>query len=346
MRVAPPALEMTAVENRSGSTASQDSGVGGQRDTSPKREQSNVAIYASIGANVAIAITKLIAAGVSGSSAMVAEGIHSLVDASDGTLLLVGRRRSQRPPDPAHPFGHGKELYFWTLIVAVIFFAVGGGVSIYEGILHLIDPEPPRSPLLSYVVLGIAAVFDGASFIIALRTLRREEPDRGLVEIVRRGKDPSTFTVVLEDIADLTGLALAFLGVWLGHRLANPYLDGVASVGVGLVLAAVALVLVGQSRKLLVGERASEDVLQAVRDAAHDGMIDFAECPLSMQLGPNAVLVGVTAQFASHLSADDVAAAIQRFEDRLRKARPDVKYICVEPIPRQAQRSQPSPIAR
>jgi len=278
---------------------------------------------------------------------MVAEGLHSLVDASDGTLLLVGRRRSRRPPDAAHPFGHGKELYFWTLIVAVIFFAVGGGVSIYEGILHLINPEPLRDPLLSYVVLGIAALFDGSSFIIALRALRQEEPDRRLVEVVRRGKDPSSFTVVLEDIADLAGLALAFLGVWLGHRLANAYFDGVASIGVGLVLAAVALVLVGQSRKLLVGERASEEVLQAVRDAADDdGMIEFAECPLSMQLGPNELLLGVTARFAPDISADDVATAIQRFEDRLRKARPDVKYICVEPVPKQAQLSSPTPIAR
>jgi len=196
-------------------------------------------------------------------------------------------------------------------------------------------------------VLGIAALFDGTSFIIALRALRQEEPDRGLVEVVRRGKDPSTFTVVLEDIADLAGLALAFLGVWLAPRLANPYFDGVASIGVGLVLAAVALVLVGQSRKLLVGERASEEALQAVRDAADDdGMIEFAECPLSMQLGPNEVLLGVTARFAPDISADEVATAIQRFEDRLRKARPDVKYICVEPVPKQAQLSSPTPIAR
>ena len=345
MPVALSELDMTAVEDRLGSSDRQESGEDGKRDESPRREQSNVAIYVSIGANVAIAIIKLVAAGVSGSSAMVAEGLHSLVDASDGTLLLVGRRRSQRPADAGHPFGHGKELYFWTLIVAVIFFAVGGGVSIYEGILHLVHPEPLRNPMLSYVVLGIAALFDGASFIIALQALRREEPDQSLVKIVRHGKDPSTFTVVLEDIADLTGLALAFLGVWLGHRLANPYLDGVASIGVGLVLATVALVLVGQSRKLLVGERASEDVLQAVREAADDGMIEFAECPLSMQLGPDEVLLGVTAQFAPNLSGDDVAAAIQRFEDRLQKARPEVKYICVEPIPRQP-RSQPSPIAR
>ena len=327
---------MTALEERSATDRDRSDGS----STAPKREQSNVAIYASIAANVAIATTKLIAAGISGSSAMVAEGLHSLVDACDGTLLLVGRRRSQRPPDPGHPFGHGKELYFWTLIVAVIFFAVGGGVSVYEGILHLMHPEALRDPTLSYIVLGVAATFDGASFIVALRTLRREEPGRSLADVVRHGKDPASFTVVLEDIADLTGVALAFLGVWLGHRLANPYFDGVASIGVGLVMAAVALVLVAQSRKLLVGERASQDVLQAVQDAADDErIIELAECPLSMQLGPNEVLLGVTARFAPHSSADDVALAIHRFEDRLRRARPDVKYICVEPIPA----NEPSP---
>jgi len=265
---------------------------------------------------------------------MVAEGVHSLVDASDGTLLLVGRVRSRRPPDEAHPFGHGKELYFWSLIVAMMFFAVGGGVSVYEGILHLLHPEPLRDPTLNYIVLAIAALFDGSSFIVALRTLHREEPGRSLKHVLRYGKDPSSSTVVLEDMADLTGLAIAFLGVWLGHRLTNPSLDGVASIGVGLVLATVALVLVAQTRRLLVGERASEAVLRAVQDAAKDEpLIDFATCPLSMQLGPNEVLLGITARFAGDQSADDVARTIQRFEDRVRKARPDVKYICIEPVP-------------
>ena len=298
-------------------------------------KESNFAIYASIAANCAIATTKLIAAALSGSSAMVAEGLHSLVDACDGTLLLVGRRRSRRPPDDRHRFGHGKELYFWTLIVAVIFFAVGGGVSIYEGIRRLLNPEPLRDPTLSYIVLAIATVFDGTSLIIALRTLRREEPNRRLIEVIRSGKDPASFTVVLEDIADLTGLALAFVGVWLGHRLTNPYIDGAASIGIGLVLATVALILVTESRKLLIGERASDDVLQAVRDAVRDdGVMEFATCPLTMQLGPNEVLLGVTARFAPHLNADDVAEQIRQFEERVRSARPEVRYISVKPIPR------------
>jgi cation diffusion facilitator family transporter len=304
------------------------------RAAPPRREQSNIAIYASIGANVAIAATKLTAAALSGSSAMVAEGLHSLVDASDGTLLLVGRIRSRRPPDESHPFGHGLELYFWTLIVAMLFFAVGGWLSVYEGIMHLFHPEPLRDPTLSYIVLGVAALFDGSSFVVALRTLRREERGRTIRHILRHGKDPSSSTVVLEDFADLTGLAIAFLGVYLGHRLTNPLFDGAASIGVGLVLATVALGLVAQTRPLHVGARTIQAVVRAVRDAATgEPMIEFATCPLSMQLGPNEVLLGITARFDPDLSADDVARVIQRFEDRVRKARPDVKYICIEPVP-------------
>jgi divalent metal cation (Fe/Co/Zn/Cd) transporter len=222
----------------------------------------------------------------------------------------------------------------WTLIVAMMFFAVGGGVSVYEGIRHLLNPEPLRDPTMSYIVLGVSALFDGSSFVIALRTLRRESHGRRFLDVLRHGKDPSSSTVVLEDFADLTGLTLAFLGVWLGHRLTNPSIDGVASIGVGLVLAAVALILMAQTRTLLVGERTSPDVLRVVeRAAAEDGIIDFATCPLTMQLGPNEVLLGVSARFAPDLSADEVARAIQRFEDRVRKARPDVRYICIEPVP-------------
>jgi cation diffusion facilitator family transporter len=311
------------------------------------RQESNVAIYASIGANVVIAATKLIAAAMTGSSAMVAEGVHSFVDASDGTLLLVGRRRSRRPPDADHPFGHGKELYFWTLIVAIVFFAVGGGMSVYEGILHILHPEPIRDPTVNYVVLGISALFDGSSFIIALRTLRREAPGQSIWHVVRHGKDPSLFTLVLEDIADITGLALAFLGVWLGHRLANPYLDGAASILIGLLLAGVALVLVAQSRSLLVGSRASADVLRAVNEAAEaDPNIEFADCPLSMQLGPNEVLLGVRASFAPHLSRAEIGASIRGFEDRLRAARPEVRYLSVEPVRAEKPSSPPPVLAR
>jgi len=294
-------------------------------------EESNAAIYASIGANVVISATKFVAAAMTGSSAMVAEGLHSLVDAGDGTLLLVGRARSRRPADELHPFGHGKELYFWTLIVAMIFFAVGGGVSIYEGVVRLLHPGPLADPTVAYVVLGVATLFDGASFLVALRQVRRTAPGRSLAEVIRHGKDPSLYTVVLEDAADLAGIAFAFLGLWLGHRLQNPYLDAVATIAIGLVLAGVALVLMGQSRALLVGERAGDPVLDAVLAAAEgDGALRHVHRPLSMQLGPDQVLLAVSVVFAPHLSAREVAAAIVGFERRVRDRRPEVRHIYVE----------------
>jgi cation diffusion facilitator family transporter len=294
-------------------------------------KESKVAIYTSIVANVVIATTKLVTAALTGSSAMVAEGVHSLVDAGDGTLLLVGQARARRPPDELHPFGHGKELYFWALIVAMIFFAVGGGVSVYEGILHLLHPEPLRDPTTAYIVLGVAALFDGGSLVVGYRQVRKAVPNLSPVQVVRRGKDPSLFTVLLEDVADIAGLTIAFLGVWLGHALSNPYLDGVASIGVGLVLATVALVLMGQSRALLVGERASPEVLEAVEAAAgEDPALRGIARPLTMQLGPNEVLLALRAEFVPELSSREVAAAITRLERRIRSRCPEVRQIYVE----------------
>ena len=313
-------------------------------------KDSKPAIYASIGANVIIAITKLVTAALTGSSAMIAEGLHSLVDAGDGTLLLVGRARARRPADAQHPFGHGKELYFWTLIVAMIFFAVGGGVSVYEGVLHMMHPEPLRNPMPAYIVLAIAAVFDGGSLVIGWRTMREAAPGRTLFEVVHHGKDPSLFTVVLEDIADIVGIVIAFLGVWLGHRLGLPFLDGAASIAIGLVLAAVAVILASQSRGLLVGERAHDEAIAVVhRVAADDPAIRRVERPLTMQLGPDEVLLTLEIELRPDLTASEVAATIVRFEERVREQRPEVHHIFAEPIlgdgahPAPPDRSSPRP---
>jgi cation diffusion facilitator family transporter len=293
--------------------------------------ESNRAIYASIAANIVIAIAKFVGAALSGSSAMIAEGVHSLVDSSDGTLLLVGRWRSKQPPDDEHPFGHGKELYFWTLLVAIVFFAVGGGMSIYEGVLHLLHPEPLRDPTISYIVLGVATVFDGGSFIIALRELRASVPDKSIANVVRNGKDPSVFTVVLEDVADLTGLGIAFLSLWLEYRFNAPWIDGVGSIGIGLVLATVALILVTESKALLVGERAHQSIIEALQRAAkYNPGVRAVARPLSMQLGPHEVLLAVGMEFAPELSAADIAMAIDQLEARVRQEQPDVKHIYIE----------------
>lgn len=296
--------------------------------------ESRIAIYASIAANVVIAATKFTVAALSRSSAMLAEGVHSSVDACDGLLLLLGRSRSRRPPDEDHPFGHGKELYFWTLIVAVVFFGVGGGVSVYEGVLHILHPEPIGDPTWSYVVLGVATLFDGASFGVALRQFHKQTGARTLPEVwraMRASKDPSLFSVLCEDSADLAGIALAFLGVFLSHRFQVPALDGAASIGVGLVLATVAVFLMAQSRRLLIGEGADEAVRQSVRAvAAADPDVRTVRPPLTMQLGPESVLVGLLVRFDPSLSGDGVARAIRRLEDDIRAREPVVRHLFVE----------------
>src|SRR4051794_25529644 len=197
---------------------------------------SKAAVYAAIAGNLAIAVTKFIAAFVTGSSAMLSEGIHSVVDTGNGLLLLLGIRRSRKPPDPNHPFGHGKELYFWTLIVAILIFAVGGGMSLYEGLVHLRHPSELKDPTWNYLVLAVAAAVEGFAWSVAYRHLRKSGGRRNLWSAIRASKDPTTFTVLFEDSAALLGLLVAFLGVYLGHRLHNPYLDGAASVVIGVIL--------------------------------------------------------------------------------------------------------------
>lgn len=293
-------------------------------------EESPAAIYASIVANVAIAATKFVAATVTGSSAMLAEGVHSLVDTCDGALLLLGRRRSKRPPDAEHPFGYGRELYFWTLIVAILFFALGGGMSVYEGIQHIRNPGPMRSPVWNYVVLGAAALFDGSSFVVGYRQFRASAAGRGFWGAIREGKDPTLFTVVLEDAADMAGITFAFLGVFLGHVLHAPVLDGAASIAVGLVMATVAVVLMVQSKALLIGERADPRVVECIHAAAASMYDADVRRIRTMQLAPHLVLVTLDVTFAPALSRPEVLRAIGELETRIRAASPDRLLLYLE----------------
>lgn len=294
-------------------------------------KESKLPIYASIAANIAIAILKFIAASLSGSSAMVSEGVHSLVDSADGALLLVGRWRSSRPADESHPFGYGHELYFWSLLVAVLFFVLGGGISVYHGVLDLIHPEPLRDPTWNYVVLAGATLFDGTSFVIAWRAFRRTAEGRGFWTHLRGSKDPSQFAVVLEDGADLTGIALAFLGVFLGHELELPRLDGVASMCIGLVLAFVAVVLMRQTKALLLGESASPAVLERIHSVIDaDPNVIAADRLLTMHLGPHEILLTASVQLSNHLSEPEVARVIMRLENHVREEVPDVTHVCID----------------
>ncbi|HZK49272.1 MAG TPA: cation diffusion facilitator family transporter [Thermoleophilia bacterium] len=292
---------------------------------------SKKAITAAVLGNLAIAVTKFSAAAVTGSSAMLSEGIHSVVDTGNGLLLLHGIRRSRRPADAEHPFGHSQELYFWTLVVAVMIFAVGGGVSMYEGVIHIRHPQPLEDPFWNYVVLAFAMVFEGISFTVAWREFGRARAGRGVWRAVRDSKDPSLFTVVFEDSAAMMGLVLAFLGVLLGHLLENPYLDGAASVAIGAVLAAVAAVLAYESKGLLLGEAADPEVVGEVTAlAADDPAVVEVEHVLTMHLGPTDILLNLKVRFVPGLSSLQVGRVVDRLEAALRAAHPEIKRIYIE----------------
>lgn len=293
--------------------------------------ESRLAIYGAIGANVAIAATKFVVAGITGSSAMLSEGIHSAVDTFNGVLLLVGIRLSQRPATPEHPFGHGKELYFWSLIVAVLIFGLGGGVSFYEGIQHIRKPEPMRDATWNYVVLALAFVFEGTSFLIALRQFRAQARGVPFWRALGQSKDPTTYTVLAEDSAALVGLAVAALGIYLSHRFGMPELDGAASVVIGLLLAGVAVLLIGQARGLLIGEGIRPETARAIRNLAmaQPSVSDVGHV-LSMYIGPDEVLAIVDVNFKEGTATGEAADAIAAIEGQVRARFPMIRRLFIE----------------
>ena len=295
-------------------------------------KQSKFVVYAALGLNAAIAVSKFVAAALTGSSSMLSEGFHSSVDTADQALLLLGMRRSRRPADELHPFGHGKELYFWSLVVAMVVFGVGGGVSVYEGVQHIVHAPRLESATWNYWVLGVAAVFEAISWVVGVREFVRSKPEGlGAWEAFRRSKDPTVFTVVFEDSAALVGLGLAFAGVFLSHRLGRPWIDGAASICIGLLLAAVAVVLARESKNLLVGERADlAQVRDIARIVAADPAVRGADRPMTMQLAPDEVLLNLGLHFREGLTLDEVEGAVDRLEARIRGRYPDVKRIFIE----------------
>lgn len=292
--------------------------------------ESKTAIFAAIAGNLAIAATKLVAAFFTGSSAMLSEGIHSVVDTGNGGLLLLGFRQSQKPPDAKHPFGHGMELYFWSLVVAVLIFALGGGMSVYEGVTHLAHPQI-HDPTWNYVVLLFAFVFESFSFYFAYKAFRKEMSGRGVFQTIRSSKDPTTFTVLFEDTAALLGLIVAFLGIFLGHLLNNPYLDAVASIVIGLILAVVAAFLAYESKGLLIGEGVDPAVLAGIRAlAGADPAVEEVRKSLTMHFSPDDVLLTLDIRFKKHLQAEGIAAAVNRLEKKIRDQHPEIKHIFIE----------------
>ncbi|HUP07562.1 MAG TPA: cation diffusion facilitator family transporter [Caldimonas sp.] len=293
--------------------------------------ESRLAVYGAIAANVGIAAMKFVGAAATGSSAMLSEGIHSVVDTGDGLLLLVGMRMSRKKADERHPFGYGKELYFWSLIVAVLIFGVGGGVSVYEGILHVIHPAPLEDATWNYAILGGALLFEGSSLAFAVRQFLKQKGGERLGRALRHSKDPSLYTVIAEDSAAVLGVLAAALGLWASHAWQRPELDGVASIAIGVLLCAVASLLIVQSRKLLVGVAVDGEMAHEIRRiAADEGGVIRAAWPLTMHLGPDDVLLALDAEFDPELPAEAVQQSVTRVERAIRARFPEVKRIYIE----------------
>lgn len=304
---------------------------GAQQDN--PRSDSRKVIYAAIVANLGIATAKFIVAGVTGSAAMVAEGIHSAVDTGNELLLLLlGERRSARPADRRHPFGYGKSLYFWALIVALSVFSLGGGLSIYHGVAALRDPPPLEDPLWNYVVLAVAFLFEGYSWNVSRQALNAARaPGMTLWQAVRASKDASVFTVFIEDSAALLGLVVAAGGIALGHYLGNPYIDPVASILIGLLLIGAAFTLARETGGLLVGESIDRAQLEGLRALfGREAALDSVASLRTMQMGPEDVLLAASVQFRRGMRIDEVEAAIARLEAAIAAEYPVIRHVYFE----------------
>ena len=288
-------------------------------------------IYAALAGNSVIAVTKFAAAAYTGSSAMLSEAIHSVVDTGNQALLLHGLKRSGRSADRQHPFGYGMELYFWAFVVALLIFAVGAGVSIYEGVQKLLNPHPVTDPFINYLVLGAAFIFEGGAWWVAFREFRKSKGARGFLEEVQRSKDPAIFTVLFEDSAAMLGLIVAFAGIAAADAFDLAMLDGVASIIIGTILAATAMVLAYECKGLLIGEGASAQVLDGIERIVADvpGIVATNET-LSMHLGPQGVLLTLSVDFADELTAGQVEAAISELERQIKQAFPEITRVFIE----------------
>jgi cation diffusion facilitator family transporter len=294
-----------------------------------------IPVLAAVGGNSAIAATKFVVAAITGSSAMLAEAIHSVLDTLNQLLLMYGLKRSRQPPDELFPFGYGREVYFWSLIVAVLLFGAGGGMALFEGIRQVLHPRALQSAFWAYLVLGIATVCEAAPLAAAWRALNKRRKTGSVWKRLHDSKDPSVFVVFFEDSAALLGLLTAFLGVYLGHRFRSPYYDGAASIIIGVILCAVALALVYESRGLLIGESADPAVTQTIRTiASGDPAVAAVRTPLTMHLGPDEILLNLEVEFRTGSAAEEHMRAVTRIEEAIRSAHPAVKRIFIEARPR------------
>lgn len=288
-------------------------------------------IYAALVGNLLIAAAKFGGSLYTGSSAMLSEAIHSLVDSGNQGLLLYGLKRSQRPADERHPFGYGAELYFWAFVVAIMIFAVGAGVSIYEGVLKILEPHPITDPFINYIVLGAAIVFEGVAWTLALREFSGKRRGRGWLKTVQDSKDPTLFTVLFEDSAAMLGLIVALVGIALAQALELPWLDGAASVTIGLILAGTAAFLAYECKGLLIGEAADPRLVEgAKRMIGKEPAVQNLNDIRSLHLGPTDILLTISLDFRDSLPAGEVETTVFRLERQIKAQYPEVKRVYIE----------------
>ncbi len=298
------------------------------------KDSSRTVIYAALIANLIIAVGKFVAAALTGSSAMMSEGVHSVVDTGNQGLLLLGMHRAKRPPDSAHPFGYGAEIFFWAFVVAILIFAVGAGISFYEGVYKLMHPHPIENPYINYLVLGFAALFEGITWWIAFRAFRNAQDRRRPFRIftaLRQSKDPTVFTVLFEDSAALLGLVAAAFGVVGAHLFGFEWADGAASIVIAAILAGAAVLLARETKGLLIGEAASRDVVEGVRGIVHAAVniININELR-TMHLAPHEILLALRVDFADGMQSQDVETEISRIETQIKRAYPQITRIFIE----------------
>jgi len=288
-------------------------------------------IYAAMVGNGLIAVAKFVGASITGSSAMLSEGIHSLVDTGNQSLLLYGIARSKRPADEKHPFGYASEIYFWAFIVAILIFSVGAGISIYHGIEKVLHPHPVQDPMINYIILVMAMVFEGAAWWIAFKEFSTTQGKKGLFQAVQESKDPTIFTVLFEDTAAMLGLVVAFIGIWVSVTYDLPVVDGIASILIGIILAGTALLLALETKGLLIGEAAAPEIVEDIRllVAAQPAIIALNEIR-TLHRGPNDVLLALSVDYNDNITAGSVERTNTELELAIKEKYPVVKRLFIE----------------
>ncbi|WP_316747619.1 cation diffusion facilitator family transporter [Pedobacter gandavensis] len=292
----------------------------------------NKSIYSALAANVLIAITKFIAGGFTNSSSMISEGIHSMVDSINQILLLYGLKKSRKSPDLLRPFGYGKELYFWSFIVAILIFGLGGGISIYQGIQHIIEPEPVTNPLINYAVLILCMLFEGWSLRIAIKEFDQQRNGQTWWKAIVKSKDPSSFLVLFEDGAAVMGLFIVFIFMLIGHNFGLDWMDGLASVLVGLLLVFVSAILARESRSLLMGEGIAPETKEKIKALVEkDESVIRISNIISTYQSPEEVLLVIIVVFQPDIDTEDITDAISRIKEAVRKEFKFIKFIIIQP---------------